>query len=504
MHNHSNPSFVSSALYKAAEIKQIEQRAAKSSGYALYHLMEQAGMAAWLYILKFWPKANKIAIVCGKGNNAGDGFVLARIAASEGKQVQVLGVDADAEFTGDAKIALQSMNEHGIHLQAFNKALLSSQELIIDAILGTGFKGMLREPYLQVIETINAFLETERISVFSIDIPSGLGSDTGFANPVAIKATRTLTYIALKAGMVTGHARDYCGKIDLDLLGIDEKCPKHFPLFAWIDSTDQLIHNLPGRSKVSHKGDHGHLLLIGGDYGFGGAILMSAIAAARSGAGMLTILTRDAHVGPILSQCPEAMIRSIEDADDPVLAKILKNVSAVVIGPGLGKEEWGTGLLKIICTTNLSVLVDADALNILALDYFQNKNWVMTPHPGEAGRLLGVETSDIQKDRYLAVSQLQKKYAGVSVLKGAGSLICDQNQRITVCNEGNQGMASAGMGDILSGIIGSLLAQGIEPGLAARTGVALHARAGDIAAKKGQKGLMATDLIEPLRMLVNQ
>jgi len=219
---------------------------------------------------------------------------------------------------------------------------------------------------------------------------------------------------------------------------------------------------------------------------------------------MLTILTRDAHVAPILSQCPEAMIRSVTGADDPAFQKLLGKVNAVVIGPGLGQEDWGTGLLKTICKTNLPILLDADALNILARHQCKNTHWVMTPHPGEAGRLLNKPTSKIQQNRYLAAKELQKQYSGVVVLKGAGTLIIDQQQNITVCNEGNPGMATAGMGDILSGIIGSLLAQGIEGHQAARTGVALHARAGDLAAEKGQKGLMATDLIEPLRMLVNQ
>jgi len=504
MPNQQEPSFVRQALYQAAEIKQIELQAAESGGYPMYDLMEKAGLASWEYIQKYWSEAKKITIICGKGNNAGDGFVLARIIKSAGKEVQLLSVEADAEFKGDAKIAFQSMKDHGITPLAFKATLLADQDLIIDAILGTGLKGVLRDNFLQVIEAVNSFMETDWAPIFSIDIPSGLESDTGFANPVAINATRTLTFIALKSGMVTGHARAYCGEIDLAPLGIDESAQQNFSPRAWIDSADKLIHHLPKRSSVSHKGDHGHLLLLGGDYGFGGAILMSAIAAARCGAGMLTILTRDAHVAPILSQCPEAMIRSIEGADDPALAKILANVNAVVIGPGLGQEEWGAGLLKVICNTQLPILIDADALNLLAKDQFQNDHWVMTPHPGEAGRLLELETADIQKDRYLAVSQLQQKYSGVTVLKGAGSLICDQNQNITVCDQGNPGMASAGMGDILSGIIGSLLAQGLELGLAARTGVALHARAGDLAAMKGQKGLMATDLIEPLRMLVNE
>ena len=503
MLHQQKPSFVETGLFPAAEIKKIESQAANFSEIKLYHLMEAAGLALWQYVLNHWPKAQKLTIICGKGNNAGDGFVLARIAANSDKSVQVLVIDPDAEYQGDALKAHSEMIEQGVQTRAFDDSLLDDQDLIVDGILGTGLKGSLRKNFQDVIESVNAHALLERTPIFSIDIPSGLESDTGFENPVAIKATRTLTFVAQKSGMVTGHARACCGIIELADLGISSEIINHGTPMAWIDDADALINSLPKRSIISHKGDHGHLLLIGGDYGFGGAILMSAIAAARCGAGKLTILTRDAHVAPILTQCPEAMIRSVTGADDPALDSILSNVNAVVIGPGLGQEEWGIGLLETICACDLPMLVDADALNILSVNKKNSDHWVMTPHPGEAGRLLGIDTAEIQKDRYKAVRDLQKTYSGVAVLKGAGSLIADSNQSVTVCNEGNPGMASAGMGDILSGIIGSLLAQGLEVSLAARIGVALHARAGDLAAMKGQKGLMATDLIDPLRILVN-
>ena len=509
------PSYIEQPLFQSDEIKQIELSSVKSRNIELYQLMELAGLAAWQSIEVHWQDAEKITIVCGKGNNAGDGFVLARIAANRGKVVQVLLVDERTEHKGDAKVAYLAMIAEGIKPIQFQADCLKSQDLIVDAILGTGLKGPLKENFQRTIESINAQVESERvletessIEVFSLDIPSGLESNTGQVNPIAIKARRTLTFIALKAGMVTGDARAYCGAIDLATLDVTNDCTEQFPAQAWIDDADALIHSLPRRSNISHKGDHGHLLLIGGDYGFGGAILMSAMAAGRCGAGMLTILTRDAHVAPILTQCPEAMIRSVSGADDPALGTILQNIDAVVIGPGLGQEPWAQGLLEVICATDLPLLIDADALNILAAtsnsDQYKKSNWVITPHPGEAGRLLNLDVSQIEQDRYQAVHLLQKKYSAVAILKGAGTLIEDYDNLTTVCNEGNPGMASAGMGDILSGIIGTLLAQGIEVSLAARIGVALHARAGDLAAMNGQKGLMATDLISPLRMLVNQ
>ncbi|RLA00573.1 MAG: bifunctional ADP-dependent NAD(P)H-hydrate dehydratase/NAD(P)H-hydrate epimerase, partial [Gammaproteobacteria bacterium] len=432
MQDQTKPHFVERALFQASEIRLIEQQSAKASGYALYHLMESAGMAAWNFLNKHWTDAQNITIICGKGNNAGDGFVLARLAASKGKTVQVLTVTENPEYQGDAQVAFKAMEEQGISTSLFKTSLLSDQQLIVDAILGTGLKGPLRKNFQQLIEQVNDWVKDSAVPVFAIDIPSGLGSDTGVADPVAIVASRTLSFIALKSGMVTGQARACCGQIEVDALGIEPKFQDGYAPVAWIDDADRLIGSLPKRSNTAHKGDNGHLLLVGGDYGFGGAILMSAMAAGRCGVGMMTILTRDAHVAPILTQCPEAMIRSISDASDPALQKILGNVDGVVIGPGLGQEDWAVGLLNAICATELPLLIDADALNLLAGKELGKAHWVLTPHPGEAGRLLGVSTADIESNRYQAVTSLQQKYSAVAVLKGAGTLIKQQNQLPTV------------------------------------------------------------------------
>ena len=344
------PAYVGQALYQSAEIKLIEQNAAEKGEFKLYALMEKAGQSAWKAISRHWPKIKQITVVCGKGNNAGDGFVVARLAAEAGLAVQVLLIESKPEFKSDALTAYQLMlkSPEEIIVKAFDAPLLENQPLIVDAILGTGISGPLRENYQQAVETINTYVEnankkqSNSAAVFAIDIPTGLESDTGLANPIAIEASRTLTFVALKSGMVTGYARACCGIIELDELGIKSAADVNvFKPRAWINDADALIASLPKRSNISHKGDHGHLLLIGGDFGFGGAILMSAMAAARCGTGKLTILTRDAHIAPILTQCPEAMIRSIESSDEPILKKVLAEADAIVIGPGLGQEHWG-------------------------------------------------------------------------------------------------------------------------------------------------------------------
>ena len=479
------------------------QAAVKLEGIELFALMQRAGKAAYDYLLNQSPDAQNIVVVAGSGNNAGDGFIVACLAHADGLNVRVLLVNETPNYKGDALTAFQLLQQADISVDVFSSDLLKDADVIVDGILGTGISGRLRSNFEKVIRVINDYGRMNtNVRVFALDIPSGLDADTGTIDPVAIRADYCLSFIDLKAGMVTAKAREYCPVWKVHELAIPQDSRDEYPPVAWCDDTEQLIDTIPTRSKVGHKGDYGHLLLIGGDYGFGGAILMAAQAAARVGTGKLTILTRDAHVSPILTQFPEAMIRSIETPADPILDDMLKAVDAVVIGPGLGQGDWGERLLARVLDTELPVLVDADGLNHLARINARQDNWILTPHPGEAGRLLHKETSEIESNRYQQIRELQKDYSGIVVLKGAGTLVAD-NDAITVCTEGNPGMATGGMGDILSGVIGAFLAQGYTRFHAARLGVALHARAGDIAATKGETGLLATDLLEPLRELVN-
>lgn len=492
-------------LYLADDVKKIESSATQIGGYELYQLMLRAGQAAWQALLNKWPNCKNIVVIAGSGNNAGDGFVLAQLAHQQGFNVVVLTVSKNPQYKGDAATAFENLQQTEVSILHYHKQLLSGSDVIVDAILGTGLTGPLRSQFLEVIESLNDFVATEGVkaSVYSLDISSGLNADTGCVDPCAVRADHCISFINYKPGMYTAKAREYCRSFELADLAIDARSRDDVPIHAYCDDSQELIHSLPKRSRTSHKGDHGHLLLIGGDYGFGGAILMSGLAAARTGVGKLTILTRDSHVAPILTQFPEAMICSIEDSSDPLLEELIANADAIVIGPGLGQQEWGKVLLERVLKTDKPILVDADGLNILAQNPIHKDNWVLTPHPGEASRLLDTNTQEAESDRYQTISQLQKKYQGIVVLKGAGTLIADEDLT-TVCTKGNPGMATGGMGDILSGIIGSLLAQGLAPFHAARAGVALHAVAGDMAAKAGEKGLLATDLIDPIRQLVNE
>jgi hydroxyethylthiazole kinase-like uncharacterized protein yjeF len=258
---------------------------------------------------------------------------------------------------------------------------------------------------------------------------------------------------------------------------------------------------LPPRPKDAHKGLYGHVLIIGGDYGMAGAVRLAGEAALRVGAGLVSVATRPEHVSVVSSAWPELMCHGVTSTVN--LKPLLKRATVLVVGPGLGQSDWSQKLLAAALAAPQAKIIDADALNLLAKKPYKNDNWILTPHVGEAARLLSCTTASIQKDRINAVKTLQNKFGGVCILKGAGSLIAAKNS-ISICKAGNPGMASGGMGDVLSGVIGGLLAQSLSLQQAAELGVCLHAHAGDLAAKKfGERGLLASNLIMFLQKLVN-
>jgi hydroxyethylthiazole kinase-like uncharacterized protein yjeF len=264
----------------------------------------------------------------------------------------------------------------------------------------------------------------------------------------------------------------------------------------------QFINYLAPRPREMHKGEAGHVLIVGGAEGYSGAPRLAAEAALRVGAGLVTVATHPAHAMCLNLGCPEIMCQGITFV--AALRRLIEYADVIVVGPGLGQSLWAKRLLKTAFESKLPLVVDADGLNLLAVNPLARQNWVLTPHPGEAGRLLQQTTEQVQIDRLHAVSQLQQRYQGVCVLKGAGSLVAVSKGSPAVCELGNPGMATAGMGDVLSGVIGGLIAQRIPLAEAAKLGVCLHASAGDLAAQEGgERGMIATDLFPYLRRLVN-
>jgi NAD(P)H-hydrate epimerase len=485
-------------LYTQDQARELDRRAI-AQGTPASVLMERAGRAAFDLLRERWPAAKRLAVFCGGGNNGGDGYVLARLALEAEMETHLYSLVPADKLKGDARqMADKVLAMNNLHL--VHDGDLPEVDLIVDALLGIGITGAVREETGRFVEWINH----SGVPVFSLDLPSGLNGDTGMAAGPAVRATATLTFIAVKKGLLTGQGPAMSGQLFYDDLQVPEE------LFASIPASVQRLDKsalpgfMPPRSRDAHKGHFGHVLLVGGDHGFGGAIIMAAQAALRCGAGLVTVATRADHVAPLLSRQPEIMVRAVNDETD--IMPLVDRASVLVIGPGLGQADWGRVLLKAVLASDKPQVLDADALNLLAqgTDWQRHPQRVLTPHPGEAARLVDSSVTSIQTDRFASVTTLQQHYGGVVLLKGAGTLVAGDDRPLSLIANGNPGMATGGMGDILSGIIGGLLAQGAGAFDAARFGALIHALAAEIVTDgQGERGLGATDLLLHIPHLVN-
>ncbi|WP_316364836.1 NAD(P)H-hydrate dehydratase [Candidatus Thiodiazotropha sp. CDECU1] len=484
------------ALYRADQVREFDRIAIEEFNIPGAELMERAGSRAYQFMQDRWPDLSEIVVVCGMGNNGGDGYVVARLASQAGIRVRVLQLGDALQLKGDALIMAESWTALGHPIEPFEK--LGKTDLIVDAILGTGLERDVRGDWASAIEQINR----HPANVFAIDIPSGLHADTGRIMGCAIEARASISFIGLKQGMFTGRGPDCCGEIVFDALEIPARVYAHQRLACKrIDWQKRSSLILP-RRRTAHKGDFGHLLVIAGDRGYPGAARLAAEAAARSGAGLVTLATHPDHAHCLNLGRPELMVRGVTGVEE--LEQLMDRADALVLGPGLGRNEWGEMCHRAASGFTLPLVIDADGLNWLADQPRRRENWILTPHPGEASRLLGCDIARVENDRFSAVEEIQQRFGGVVVLKGAGTLIGDGSaQPTSLCSDGNPGMATGGSGDVLSGIIGAMIAQG-HPGLeAAELGVCLHAAAGDRAAIKGEIGLLAGDLLPEIRTLLN-
>jgi NAD(P)H-hydrate epimerase len=483
------------ALYGAAQVRELDARLI-AAGTPGFELMQRAAHATWRALVRQWPSATELSVLAGHGNNAGDGYLVAAMAQRAGWQVRVLAVGDPQRLQGDAALAHAEALAEGVAVQSW-QAESELRGIILDALLGTGLSGDVREPYVSAIKAINASC----LPVTAVDIPSGLSADTGHVLGAAVEADLTVTFIGLKLGLFTGDAADHIGELVFNDLQASADIYRDIPVIAQRLNTANLPRLAP-RTPASHKGRFGHVLLIGGDHGFGGAILLGTETALRSGAGMVSLATRPEHVPAALTRVPEAMVLGTSSANQ--LMGLLEKVSTLVVGPGLGQASWGRALLSAAANAALPQVWDADALNLLASGFVQlPKECVITPHPGEAARLLGISTAEVQADRPAAALALSKKYTTVVVLKGAGSLIAHPDGRLALCHQGHPAMATAGLGDVLAGLTGALLAQGMTGFDAACLAVWLHANAGQQQGKFG-RGLAASDLIPAIRQLLEE
>ncbi|NVK40950.1 MAG: NAD(P)H-hydrate dehydratase [Oceanospirillaceae bacterium] len=491
-------------LYTAEQSRALDRTAIEQYGLPGFKLMQRAGHAAFASLQSRWPGTRSLTILCGSGNNGGDGFVVAGLAHQHGLTVQMLCIGDSAfegKLGGEALDAWRWARGLGIAPEFYGPDSEFRGEVLVDAMLGTGLGGPVRGLYERAIQQCNRSAQP----VLAVDIPSGLCSDTGAVQGVAVRADLTVTFIGLKQGLFTHEAVDYTGDIEFDGLLVPEAVYEEVPVSAFRTQAEDLQSTLGRRPRSSHKGHFGHVMVIGGDRGFGGAAIMAAQAALRAGAGLVSLATRPEHVAAALTRQPELMVSGVNSGQD--LEPLLARPDILVIGPGLGRGAWGDQLLQQALAAGKPMVVDADGLNLLNdkgwLGGARRDSWILTPHPGEAARLLDDDTVSINSDRFESVQRLQARCGGVAVLKGAGSLSCD-GDALHLCSAGNPGMAGGGMGDVLSGIIGGLWAQRLKPIDAARLGVFVHASAADLCAtRRGERGLLATDLLGAIPLVSN-
>ncbi len=485
------------AIFTAAQVRELDDYAIQKLGVAGYTLMKRAGEASLRALRSRWPTAHRIAIVCGGGNNGGDGYVLARFARAAGLTVTVLAAAPVESLRGDAQRAAEEFIASGGEVQPFTDDALGSSEVIVDALLGLGTRGQLRPAMQAVIESVNA----ARQPVFAIDLPSGLCADTGVPLGAAVRAEATITFVGLKSGLFVGDGPEYAGTLQFDDLEVTPPATPGFAPRLLRASESDIARALPRRRRASHKGSFGHVLVIGGGPGMPGAVRLAGESALRVGAGLVTVAVAPENVAAISAGCPELIVVGLDVSQ---FGELLTRADVVAIGPGLGRSAWAWEVLGVTVASGKPLVVDADALNILAEDpSLRADHWILTPHPGEAARLLGTETGTVQADRLGALDKLCRKYGGTVVLKGAGTLVGRDGDTPQLCERGNPGMASAGMGDVLTGVIAGILAQLGDPLAAARVGVLVHALAGDAAARGGERGLIARDVVGELRTWVN-
>jgi hydroxyethylthiazole kinase-like uncharacterized protein yjeF len=484
------------SVWPADWLRKAEKQAADSLGITLYELMLRAGEAAFNLARDRYPDTHRWLVMCGHGNNGGDGYVVARLAQAAGIAVTLVAQESDKPLPEEAEQAREAWLNAGGAIHAPEIAWPDGVDLIIDGLLGTGLTSAPREEAARLIEKVNQ----HGAPVIALDIPSGLLAGTGAAPGAVVNANHTLTFIALKPGLLTGKAKDYVGELHCHALGLEPWLQGETAPIARLDSAD-LPRWLKPRKPTSHKGSNGRLVIIGGDHGTAGAIRMTGEAALRAGAGLVRVLTRSENIAPLITARPELMLHELTPE---ALEDSLEWADVIVIGPGLGQQEWGKKALQKVENSRKPMLWDADALNLLAINPDKRQNRIITPHPGEAARLLNCAVSQIESDRLLAADRLVKRYGGCVVLKGAGTVVASHEGECGLIDVGNAGMGSGGMGDVLSGIIGALLAQKLNPYDAACAGCVAHGAAADVLADKfGTRGMLATDLFSTLYLFVN-
>ena len=487
------------SIYTAEQVKAFEKNSFIKEGDDLHAMMEAAKQSVEI-LNKDYP-TSEFLILCGPGNNGGDGYFIGIGLIELKKSVKFLDVLDDVRKSPLCEHAFKA-TKGAEFINAKMLKDISSNTVVVDAIFGIGGRIDLGSKLEKILSDCNKF-----DSKVAIDVPTGLESNTGEISQACFNADKTITFIGYKLGQRINEGKNYCGKLILkDLgLGMEENVSPTVNELSFED----IKMNIPKRRENSHKGDHGKLLIIAGDEGFGGAGIMSSESGLKTGAGLVKLLTRKSHVSASLARNPEVMVFGADNAQD--IEANLDWPDAVVAGPGMFKNYWSEQilykLLVYVANNNISTLLDAGALRLLSHKPFSKikllSETVLTPHPGEAAEMLNISVNEIQKNRIKSAKTLQEKYGCIIVLKGNGTIVCNKND-VYLCSSGGPELAVAGSGDILSGVIGSLIAQGLSPFDAAKTGVEIHALAGKEFVKDvGRIGLAAGELIFYIRKFLN-
>ncbi|MDA8424175.1 MAG: NAD(P)H-hydrate dehydratase [Nitrospiraceae bacterium] len=499
----------------AQQVKNIDRRAIREFGIPGPVLMENAASAVMAEMDKFFDGLSgvRVGIICGKGNNGGDGLALARRLSIRGTAVRVALLAPFSSVSGEAKVNLAVLRKMDVDIKQsaslrYLAEIVLWADILVDAMLGVGLSSPLKGLYAQAVDMINA----SGRPVVAVDIPTGIDADSGAVMGTAIKADLTVTMALLKRGLVLFPGAGHAGAVRVADIGIPSEVIEKEKINIRVLNRESLLGIMGRRETDAHKGDFGHLLVVAGSLGKAGAAVMTAKGALRAGAGLVSVATPAGLVPIVQQQVFESMcIPSAESIDGTIgigaeneLIKAAMKMSACAIGPGLSTHYETVRMVRnFVQQVTVPVVIDADGLNALAgsLDVLRKAQVpvIMTPHPGEMARLLGISTADVQKDRLGMASSFAAKYKVTLVLKGAGTVVATPDGRRYVNSTGNPGMATGGTGDVLTGMIGSLLAQGYSSLQSACLGVYLHGRAGDLAAQeKGEASMIAGDLIEKI------
>ena len=499
----------------AAQMGNIDGRAIQEFGIPGVVLMENAASALLREMERFFDglAGVRVGIICGKGNNGGDGLALARLLSIGGVPVRVALLAPFDAVSGEAKINLDVLRTMDVEIlpsasEGPLREIIAWSDILVDAILGVGLSSPIIGPYAQVVETINA----SGRPIVAVDIPTGIDADTGVVLGTAIRADLTVTMALLKRGLVLYPGADHGGTVRVADIGIPPAAVEQEQIGLALLDRGYAWGMLGNRRADAHKGDFGHLMIAAGSYGKAGAAVMAARGALRSGAGLVTVAAPNSLVPGIQQQVVESMcFPAAESIDgtigagaDEELLRVSETMSACALGPGLSTHQETVQVVRnLVKRITVPTVIDADGLNALvgSLDILTSAKapLVLTPHPGEMGRLLGITTAEVQNNRLGIAADFAKQYTVTLVLKGAGTVVANPDGEAFVNSSGNPGMATGGTGDVLTGMIGALLAQGYTATQAACLGVYLHGLAGDLAAgEKGEMGMIAGDVIEKI------